>query len=98
MTKRKISYLKMWDKNGCAYDQAIRITEREFNTLNDAISAEIGSNYPRKKEYVFTSCSETYLKPLINVGVVFLNHTQLRFINLFLKEKVKDRNTYLFID
>lgn len=95
--KMKISYHKRFDSNGTVYDQAIRITKEQFKHLELALHSELSLNLPRKKEYVYTSGYELYLKPLrlFNDKVCFLNHTQVRFINLFLKLSLKDRNTCL---
>lgn len=95
----KISYQKRWDKEGTVYDQTISITANELTHLENAVISEISLNLPRKKEYVFTSGYEMFLKPLkiVNDKIIFLNHTQARFLNLFMKLQLKDRNTCLII-
>lgn len=94
----KISYHKRWDENGTVYNQAIRINKREALILSNAIDSELALKMPRKKEYVFTSGYEIFLKPIHPLNkIVFLNHTQTRFLNLFLKLPLKDRNTCLLI-
>ncbi len=98
MSKITISFKKRWADDGTVYNQAIKIDIHTFNKLNDAIRSELAMKQPRKKEYVYTSGYEFYLKPMtIENNISFLNHTQTRFINLFLKLKLKDRNTCLLI-
>jgi len=94
-----ISYKKRWAEDGSVHDQAIKIDIHTFNKLNDAIRSELALKQPRRKEYVFTSGYEFYLKPMTMEAnhISFLNHTQTRFINLFLKLDLKDRNTCLLI-
>lgn len=96
----KISYHKRFDKNGTVYNQAVRISQKQFEMLKRAVDAERAYNYPRKKEYVFTSGGELFLHPFYKntFHVFYLNHTQLRFCNLFLKLNLKDRNTCFLID
>ena len=92
----KISYHKRWDKEGTCYRQAIRIGKDDLSALKDCIDAEIAQNYPRKSQYISTSGYEMYLKPIyLSKRTIFLNLTQLRFINLFLHLELKDRNTCL---
>lgn len=96
----KISYNKYWSKHdGTVYDQKVKIDRATFEKLKDNVQSEIALKYPRKSEYVSTSGYEFYLKPLVieSNGVVELNHTQARFINLFLKLDLKDRNTRLYV-
>ena len=90
---------------GMVFKQRIRINEKLFKELKNKIRTEILSNLPRRDKYVFTSGYETFLKPLevinfkeTNTKLVFLNQTQLRFINLFLKLKLSRLNTYLLIE
>ncbi len=94
-----ISFKKRWSSNGAVHNQAIKIDINTFNNLNDAIRSELALKQPRRKEYVFTSGYEFYLQPMTldNNRDCYLNHTQTRFINLFLKLKLKDRNTCLLI-
>lgn len=98
--KPKISYHKKWDTEGTMYNQSIRITVPQFEFLCNEIKKEIQSNYKNKNKYVYTSGYEMFLKPLQleNNRICFTNHTQTRFINLFLNLKLKDRNTYLILD
>ena len=93
----KISFHKRFDKEGTVYTQAISITNEQLIHLEMAVYGEIDWGYRRKREYVFTSGYETFLKPLRGNDVVFMNHTTTRFINLFLKLDLKDRNTCLLI-
>lgn len=93
----KISYHKRFDSQGTTYSQAISITRQQLKNLEVAIHAEIALGYPRKKEYVYTSLGELFLKPLRGNDVVFMNHTTTRFVNLFLKLDLKERNTCLLI-
>ena len=96
----KVSYHKRWDSSGTVYDQAIKINNDIYNRLFDCIAAELALSQPRKKEYVSTSGYEVFLYPLshgFNGKECFLTHTQTRFINLFLKLTLKDRNTCLLI-
>ncbi len=95
----KISYHKRWN-NGTVYDQAINISSELYNKLYDCIASELALNQPRKKEYVSTSGYEIFLYPLshrLKGHNCYLTHTQTRFINLFLKLQLKDRNTCLLI-
>ncbi len=94
-----ISFKKRWADDGAVHDQAIKIDIHTFNKLNDAIHSELALKQPRKREYVYTSGYEFYLQPMKieNNNISFLNHTQTRFINLFLKLPLKDKNTCLLI-
>ena len=99
----KISYQKRWSENGTVYTQSIRMTETEFSNLQGAVYSEISLKYPRKAEYVQTPTHEMYLKPLHQSYsnkrfICYLNHTQTKFINLFCKLKLKDRNTLILIN
>ncbi len=103
MENIKISYRGINDsKTGTFYNQRIRINRDVFSRLQDCVMAEIVRKNPRHKEY--NSCGKyfarLYLKPLslYNLAVCFLNITQRDFINLFLKLKLKDRNTCLIVD
>lgn len=93
----KISYQKHWHPTeGTTYDQTVKIDKRTYDHLRDAVASEIAMGRPQKDKYVWTSGYEFYLKPLVlENGVVYLNHTQTRFINMFLKLPLKDRNTML---
>ena len=98
MKQATISFNKRWASDGAVYNQAIKIDAATFDKLNDAIRSELALKQPRRKEYVYTSGYEFYLKPMkVESNVSFLNHTQTRFINLFLNLKLKDRNTCLLI-
>lgn len=93
-----VSYNKKWDNDGTTYNQTINVTSETFDKLKKEISDEIKKDYPRKKEYVFTSGTEFYLKPLTKEDdKCYLNHTQLRFIGLILDKKFKEKNTCLCI-
>lgn len=94
----KVSYHKRFDSEGCSYNQAISISRKQFDELYNKIDAERCMNFPRKGEYVHTAGYELYLyRPYTVDGVSYLNHTQTRFINLFLKLNLKDWNTCLLI-
>lgn len=93
----KISYHNRFNSEGTVYNQAISITSEQLKHLELAIHAEIALGYPRKKEYVFTSLGELFLKPLRGNDVLFMNSTTTRFVNLFLKLDLKERNTCLLI-
>ena len=95
----KISFQRKWHPiEGTVYKQSVRIDKRTYEKLKDAVDAEIAHGLPRKKEYVSTSGYEIFLKPLKNEnGICYLNLTQTRFINLYLKLPLKDRNTLLTI-
>ncbi len=98
--KIAVSYVKNWcPSDGTLYTQRIKIDVDTFNKLNDAIRSEIALKYPRKAEYIFTSGYEPFLKLLPNTeGLCFMNSTQTRFVNLFLKQRLfHDRNTCLRI-
>lgn len=96
--KPKISYRKRWSPDGTVYDQAISIDVPTYLALDDAVRAEIAQGYPRQEQYV-SSYYTLYLKPLKveSNNIVWANHTQMRFINMFLKLRLLDRNTYLMI-
>jgi hypothetical protein len=92
-----LSYVKAFDSDGCFYNQRIRIDGDTMLKLKQCIEMEILLGFPRKKEYVMTSGGEIYLERLSSGGgKIFLNHTQTRYINLFLKLPLLDRNTYIF--
>lgn len=95
----KLSYQKHWGECGTVYTQRIKMTEDIFVQLRDAVQAEIALNYPRKEKYTQTSGYQFFLEPLKTNGysLCYLNHTQTRFVNLFLKLPLKDRNTYIKI-
>lgn len=109
----KVSYHKRSDKEGTIYDQAVSMKLSEMAHLKLAIDAEIAMDYPRVKEYdpEGKDHAKLFLKQLSfgrgatrlkqGEGVVFLNLTQRRFMELFLhgkvKEKIKDRNTCILI-
>lgn len=93
----KISFHKRFDSEGTTFTQAISITQEQLKHLALAVLTEIELGKPRKKEYVSTSGYEIFLKPLRGNKVVFMNHTTTRFVNLFLKLPLKDRNTCLLI-
>lgn len=96
----KISYRKHWSEDGTVYSQRIRMTKEEFASLSQAVDAEIALGYPRKARYAYTSGNELfYLRPLMPDidNLCHLTLTQTRFINLFCKLPLLDRNTYLYI-
>ena len=89
----------IWDSGGSCYKQEIGVDEKTFDTLQSAIQAEIAMGYPRAKEYA--TADKRFLLELDLEGsrknLVFMNHTTTRFINLFLKMKLADENTYLLV-
>lgn len=106
----KTSYRKHLAQDGTVYRQRITMSHDEFKHLSNAVEAEIAQNLPRKKEYVSTSGYEIFMRPLqlsilkswgfdSNVKVCYLNNTQARFCNLFLKGilKTHDRNCYIIL-
>jgi len=94
----KISYHKRYNGNSAVYNQTISMTTEEYSRLQDCFNAELSQGLPRKREYIFTSGYKIFMKPLVKTAnICFLNHTQLRFVNIFLKLKLKDRNTCLLI-
>lgn len=97
--KPVLSYQKRFSPDGCVFKQSIRIDRDTLDVLRNAINSEIALKYPRKKEYVQTSGYEIFLKPIkVENGIVYLTHTQTRFINLFLKLNLKEYyNTCLLI-
>lgn len=96
----KISYQKHFSPDGTVYNQRIKITREEWQNLLVAFVAEIAQGLPRKNEYIQTSGNEIFMTvPKIwGDNFVYLNHTQTRFANLFLKLPLKNRNTYLKIN
>ena len=87
-------------KDGCVYNQRIRIPWLTFAKLKYFVDREIERGFPTKAEYVNTAGYEFYLVPLERSGnICFLNHTQRRFINLYLNLKLDYKhNSYFKID
>lgn len=99
-TQLTVSYRTRFEPNeGTVYRQAVRMDAATFDKLKDFVLCEMAMDNPRKKEYVSTFGGETFLKPLRNEkGICYLNNTQTRFVNLFLKLKLKEgRNTCILI-
>ena len=95
----KISYHKRYATCGTIYNQAISITKNEYNQIQNIFYAEIAQKLPRKKEYIFTADYEIFMKPLILIqNICYLNQTQLKFINIFLSLKIKNRNTCFLVN
>lgn len=103
----KVSYRKHFGESGTVYTQRVRMTYQEWSNLYAAFQAELARNLPRKKEYLWTSGSETYMRMPQTTTVrntsgdvlVYLNLTQARFAALFLPVSLhEDRNTYLLIN
>jgi len=96
----KISFQKHFSPEGTVYDQRISMTLKEFNALKLAFYAEIQQGLPRKSEYIFTSGYETFMKMIVKNknNLCYMNNTQKKFANIFLKLPLKDRNTYLLIN
>lgn len=96
----KISYKnQINDDNGTYYKERIKINRRLFDYLKNCVTTELSLNLPLKKEYIFTEGYEIFLKKLqLNENnICFLNQTQKRFINIFLKLKLCECNTYLYV-
>lgn len=96
----KLSYQKHWHPtDGTVYNQRISMTEDEFHHLQGAFDAEIQRKLPRKKEYINTSGYEIYMRMIVrdNSNNCYMNNTQTKFSNLFLKLPLLDRNTYIHI-
>jgi len=94
--KPTISFQRYHGTDGTVYDQTIKIDNRTYDHLQGAVASEIAMGKPQKDKYVSTSGYEMYLEPLkLENGIVDMNHTQTRFINMFLKLPLKDRNTRL---
>lgn len=99
----KISYRKHFGSDGTVYRQRITLPYSYFNKLRDIIQSEIALGYPQKNKYVQTSGDEMYLKEIratqgrgkTDFCYTEINHTQTRFLNLFLKLNLKDFNTYI---
>ena len=86
------------DNQGVVYRQGVKVTREQYEHLQGAVEAEIAQKLPRKSEYVYTVGYKTFLQPLTlhNNSICFLNRTQTRFCNLFLKLELKEGyNTYL---
>lgn len=95
-----VSYQQLNSNDGTSYTQRLRITKDTFNKLKYLIDNEIRLGFKNKETYVYTSLGELYLIPLKLVNnVCFLNLTQTRFINHYLKcDKIKvGRNVCLII-
>lgn len=99
----KLSYQKRWGLDGTVYTQAISMTREQYKHLLGAFDAEVAQGLPRKREYIQTSGYECFMtSPKLThtterVNMVFLNHTQTRFTNLFTKLPLKDRNTCIIL-
>ena len=93
----KLSYQKHHSPDGTVYDQRIKMDFDTADQLLGAFYVEITQGLPRKKEYISTSGYEIYMKMPTHDdnNLYYLNHTQTRFANLFLKLPLKDRNTYI---
>lgn len=96
----KISFQKHFSQEGTVYSQRISMTLEEFNALKLAFYAEIQKGLPRKSEYIFTSGYEIFMKMIVKNknNLCYMNNTQKKFANIFLKLPLKDRNTYLLIN
>jgi len=99
----KVSYLKHYDKNGTCYNQAVSMDAEEYKVLNDALISEQALGNPRQKEYVNGNTANL---PSFNKNIEYGNFgyllfpslSQIRFFNIFLKLKLKDRNTCILIN
>lgn len=93
-----ISYHKRFDSEGCVYNQAIKVTQSQIINFNNIIENEVASGYPNRNDYSYTNGYELYLRKLdIKNNIAFMNHTTTRFINLYLKLSLLDRNTCLLV-
>lgn len=103
----KISYRMSYGPDGTVYDQNISMSLYEASQLNDEFIREIESGMPNKKQYVYTSGCEFWMKPLIDnpnsqkwnhAHYIYLNNTQLRFIKTLINNnRILDRNTRIVI-
>ena len=104
-----VGYRKRVSPDGTVYTQSVRISIADLRNLRHARESEIALDFPRYNEY----CSEgkeyakTFLESfsienefnLQGRGYCYMNITQTRFANLFLKANLKfGRNTYLIIE
>jgi len=100
--KIKISYPHVIGNNAIYCQRINGLIRKNIELFNDAIRAEIAMEYPRRAEYSDTNgYAEAFLTPMrydrVDKNRVYINHTQRRFINLFLKLNLKDRNTFLTV-
>jgi hypothetical protein len=106
----KISYnTKIFYSDGSVYKQRIKITHDMMQKIDDAIRAEIATDYPRHEEYTYQGYlyakqgylyAKMYLKPLkLEKHNVYMNITQTDFCRMFIKDKrfLRHMNTYLCI-
>jgi hypothetical protein len=108
----KVSYHKRFSPEGTVYNQAVSMKLSEMAHLKMVIDTERELGFPRVKQYdpEGKNHAELFLKPLrigkgaLNLegkGVIYLNLTQRRFMELYLhgeiKKRVKDRNTCILI-
>jgi len=96
----RISFRKHFGSDGTVYRQRITLPYSYFNKLRDCIQSEKSLGYPQKSKYARTSGDEFLLFELTTIqgnGSCYseLTITQRNFLNLFLKLKLKDYNTYL---
>lgn len=97
-TKYPVSFTKVWDKQGYVYNQQIKMDKSTFLNIERLVQIEINNGKPNKEKYISTSGYECYLKPLEMEGsYCFLNHSQQRYINLYLNLPLKDRNTRILV-
>ncbi len=89
----------IYDMGGVCYKQEVVIEQPLFDMIQQSIHDEINNNYPRAKKY--NKKEKRFLQPLNIIGtrnnLSFMNKTTLKFINLILKMKLFDINTYLII-
>ena len=96
-TKRVIDYKMKFAPDGTVYRQTVTITNREFDSLLDARSAEV-TNSSKPDDYVYNLFIKQPLQVTNNKAcLVFTNLTQRDFFNKLLKAKLLDRNTCLKI-
>jgi hypothetical protein len=69
------------------------MTLKTFEELQLKVDAEVATDYLQKDKYIFTNGYESFLKPLeLKRGIIsFMNLTQTRFINLYLKLELKTK-------
>lgn len=85
-----------FDSEGYVYKQRVKIDRALFEDLKNKVQKERENNFPNKERYGLEF--EFFLRELKEENSrVFLTGTQTRFIDLHLNLKLKNKNTYLFI-
>lgn len=111
----KIGYRKRFSPDGTVYRQSVRISRTALLSLREVRQSEIALDFPRHKEYcsegkeyaklflkhfvISDELNYTYIPINKRRRYCYLNITQTRFANLFLKANLKfGRNTYLIVE